>query len=400
MFLPTVAFFSPIAGESLVNRILDRLDGVDFVVRSEKDLDAVDSIEKSRAILFVGTGGTEQLVASFIDRVTLESTILLAHTGNNSLPAAMEVRAYLEQHGVDSEIRQVSLDDFGDTVQVFIHYEEVLKDLQDKRIGVIGTPSPWLIASQVNRKAVERKWGIEIVDIPFSKLKTVEPVGEDSLDTLEIMPNSTKVKDSELRSAYEIAYSLLALVKKENLDALTLECFRLVETTDVTGCLGLAALNSLGIPAGCEGDIPATFTMLLAKVLTGETSFMANVVEVDKSENTLTLAHCTVPFSLVEDFDFVTHYETDKSVGIRGQFAKSDVTLLKVSGSDLSNYWVSSGVIEANLSKKEACRTQIRIRLDSPVDYFLDHSLANHHILIPGLHTKEIRAFLGNVPKS
>jgi len=400
MFLPTVAFFSPLAAEPLVNRILDRLDGVDFVIRSEKDLDAVGPIENSRAILFVGTGGTEQLVASFIDRVALESTVLLAHTGNNSLPAAMEVRAYLEQHGVDSEIRQASLHELGNTIQVLNHYEEALKNLQDARIGIIGKPSPWLIASQVDRKDVGRRWGIEIVDIPFSKLKTVEPVGKHALDDLELSPNLTQVEDSELRAAYEIAYSLIAIAKNENLDALTLECFRLVESTDVTGCLALAVLNSLGIPAGCEGDIPATFTMLLAKVLTGRPSFMANVIEVDKVENTIALAHCTVPFSLVEGFDLETHYETDKSVGIRGRFPKSDVTLLKISGRNLSNSWVSSGVIEANLARSEACRTQIRIRLDSPVDYFLEHSLANHHIMIPGLHTKIIRAFLEHVQKS
>ncbi|MBS3795708.1 MAG: fucose isomerase [Candidatus Thorarchaeota archaeon] len=397
MSLPTIAFFSPIAGKRLTDRILKPLDGVDFVVQSEDDIDSLLGMNANRVILFIGTGGTEGLVASFVNQAPLKSSVLLAHMENNSLPAAMEIRAYLEQCDIGSEIKQGSLGDLREIIQIFHYYEDIFSKLNGMRIGIIGNPSSWLIASQIDKSAVQKNWGVEIINIPFSRLESIELVDMDELAELEMVPVHNQVEKHDLMSASEITRSLLTIKKYQKLDALTLDCFRLVEATDVTGCLALATLNSLGTPAGCEGDVPSTFTMLLAKLLTGQSSFMANVIGVNKNKNSVVLAHCTVPFSLVDDYDFMTHYETGKSVGIRGRFPKSDVTLLKVFGSDLSHYWVAEGTIQRNLTRKEACRTQLEIRLDSPVDYFLQRSLANHHILIPGSYAQEIRTFLEHV---
>jgi L-fucose isomerase-like protein len=145
--------------------------------------------------------------------------------------------------------------------------------------------------------------------------------------------------------------------------------------------------------AGCEGDIPATFTMLLARMLTGLPSFMANVASVDSELNTAVFAHCTVPLSQTEGYEITNHFETGESVGIRGKLPLTEVTVFKVFGEDLGEYWVSSGTIIENLVNDSGCRTQIRVAMDEPVDYFLEESLANHHIIILGDHAQVIAEF-------
>jgi L-fucose isomerase-like protein len=155
--------------------------------------------------------------------------------------------------------------------------------------------------------------------------------------------------------------------------------------TSISGCYSLSYLNNKdNFVAGCEGDIPATFTMLLSKLLSGKPSFMANIASVDQELNTAVFAHCTIPTSITDRYEIVNHFETGMSVGIRGKLPLTEVTVIKVLGEDLSDYWVSRGTIIDNLVNDKGCRTQIRVAMDEPVDYFLDESLANHHILVLG----------------
>jgi len=155
--------------------------------------------------------------------------------------------------------------------------------------------------------------------------------------------------------------------------------------TSISGCYSLSYLNNKeDFVAGCEGDIPATFTMLLSKLLTGTPAFMANVASIDQELNTAVFAHCTIPTSITEKYEITNHYETGMSVGVRGKLPLTEVTVVKVFGENLGIYWVSGGTIIDNLVNDKGCRTQIRVAMDEPVDYFLEESLANHHIIVLG----------------
>jgi L-fucose isomerase-like protein len=60
---------------------------------------------------------------------------------------------------------------------------------------------------------------------------------------------------------------------------------------------------------------------------------------------------------------------------------------------DLTDFWVASGQIVENEYNESGCRTQVKIKLSEPVRYFLDDSLANHHVLLIGDHVEMIREF-------
>ena len=202
------------------------------------------------------------------------------------------------------------------------------------------------------------------------------------------------VTDEAVEKAGIVAQRLNEIREKNELAAITVQCFQLLQDTNISGCYALSYLNDIeSFVAGCEGDIPATFTMLLAKMLTGTPSFMANVASVDQSFNTAVFAHCTVPTGIADEYEITNHFETGLSVGIRGSLPLTDVTIVKVFGEDLSKYWISSGTIIDNLVNDKGCRTQIRVALDESVDYFLEESLANHHIIILGDHVEAFTDF-------
>ncbi len=351
--------------------------------------------------IFIGTGGSEGEFAKFFNATRLpQPIVLLSHSLNNSLPAAMETRAYLEKQGIKSRIVHGTMDRLKAQIQRWSQFAKIQTTLSESRLGVLGGRSDWLIASGIDKDAVQNRWGFELVEIPLNRLLSAI---EDEMtpETVSLMNSfkshavSVDASDEELRSAAKVVQSMIGIVREENLDAVTVKCFKLFEETGITGCQSLSFLNDLdGKIAGCEGDIPATFTMMLLKQITGQSTFMANVADVDLDENTVILAHCTIPVSMIEKYDITSHFETGASVAVRGTLPKKEVTLAKIWGDDLTDSWIARGRIVENLSNDSACRTQIRVKLEEPVDYFLERSLANHHIVILGDHATKIREFL------
>lgn len=396
MAINIVPFFSSLSPEGLRSQVLGKIqqEGVK-IVTSAKEI-----ASKEPLYIFVGTGGTEKDVVEFLESSEVISRLnILSYDERNSLPASMEIRAYLEKRGVEAKIVHQPLNQLRDLLSRWVKYSDIIKRLKGSRLGLVGQTSSWLIASDVNRRKVNKQWGLEIVDIPIQKLiddlpDTCDNESKTCLDDFQSHALCQSVSDADIGKAGALAYRLAEIVDDFKLNAVTVQCFTLLQGTNVSGCVALSYLNDMKeLVAGCEGDVPATFTMLLAKMVTGMPSFMANVANVDLDLNTAVFAHCTVPLSMTEGYEITSHFETGKSVGIRGKLTLSEVTVFKVFGSDLREFWVSGGTVIDNLVNDEGCRTQIRVAMDEPVDYFLEESLANHHIIIPGDHVEEITEF-------
>ncbi|MFW9960274.1 MAG: fucose isomerase [Candidatus Thorarchaeota archaeon] len=396
MTINIIPFFSSVSPEGLSKEILNELeqDGVNFL-----RTDSEHTLGKP-TYLFIGTGGTENDVVKFLEETDLSSPIiLLSYDERNSLPAAMEIRSYLQKKGIDTRIVHMQLPKLHALLGRWSKYHGIVEFLKGAKLGVIGEPSSWLIASHVNPQRVRTRWGIEIEDIPIDALTKKLPyeISKEFLghvDTFKSKATCQNVSDDEIEKAGIVAQRLSELTKSEKLTAVTVQCFSLLQDTGISGCYSLSFLNDTeNFVAGCEGDIPATFTMLLARLLTGSPSFMANVASVDQELNTAVFAHCTISTSITDNYEITNHFETGLSIGVRGKLPLTEVTVLKVFGEDLNEYWVSGGTIIDNLVNDKVCRTQIRVAMDEPVDYFLEESLANHHIIIPGDHVQEIIEF-------
>ncbi len=398
-----IPFFSSLSSKSVQEDILSKLllDQSQLIIPEIFPPKEHIPQPDERFYFFVGTGGTENAMISFFQHSKLTPPIiLLSYDSNNSLPAAMETRKYLEVEGIEAKIVHGTLKELAEIIRLWTQYANIKQNLENGRIGVIGVPSDWLIASKVDEQAIKKVWGTKIIYIPSSRLisfnetkisETIKKMEGQFIDqAVEI-----EIPNQMVEEAANVTERLVQLTQEFQLDALTVECFTLLQNTDVTSCLALSYLNDQGIIAGCEGDLPSTFTMLVLHLLTGQTPFMGNVVNINLQKNTVTLAHCTVPLKMVESYSITTHFESGKSVGIRGKFKiPQKVTILKIWGKNLTQWWVAKGTIITNLDSSSACRTQVEVSLNESVDYFLERSLANHHILIFGDYKEEINRFL------
>ena len=381
---------SSLHDENSVARLSDEfLAGIfpdgDYVFRGA---DFSDFGSSELDLIYVRTGGAEGIFKSLLPEMLakgVERFYLLTSGKSNSLAASLEILSYLRQQGLKGEVLHGSPDYLRSRIRALETVAKARKQLQGTRIGVIGQPSDWLIASHADPTALMDKLGLKLVEIPMEEL-----LQEIEKATAETVPAELADK---VRKAYpgatQIYHALEVLVKRHELGAFTLRCFDLLTTVGNTGCLALASFNADGIPAACEGDVPALLSMMIAQALTGCTGFQANPSRIDVESGQMLFAHCTVPFNMVKDWQYDTHFESGIGVGIHGELPEGLVTVFKVDGK-LERHFAAEGELLYNQYEDNLCRTQVVLQL-RPEDarYFLTDSIGNHHIILPG-HCKAL----------
>ncbi len=197
----------------------------------------------------------------------------------------------------------------------------------------------------------------------------------------------------EMEKALQSHAALRHLAEQYRLSGLTIRCFDMLGKPVGTGCIALSLLNSEGITAGCEGDIPALLSMVILTGLTGEPVFMANPSSLSRKEGTVILAHCTVPLSMVEAFSLDTHFESGQGIAICGTMREGKGTLFKLAP-DLQNYMAADIDILPHEPEPHFCRTQLKVRMKGCAEYFLKNPMGNHHVICRGSYGDRVRQAL------
>ena len=356
---------------------LSEMTGFEFELTDLEHVNDYDMV-----VDFIGGGGTEGLFLKDMDRLP-KPYFLLTTGANNSLAASMEILSYLRQHDLPGEIIHGS-DDFvvkrlKDLARVF----KARKRLDGFKIARVGEPSDWLISSNVDAKTSKELNNIEIIDVSmeefFEEIHKREYVENEYTKLIK----SKNYDAKEIEEALYIYGALRRIVDKYKLDGVTVRCFDLLDTVHSTGCSALAILNAEGIYASCEGDVPALLSMAVIGELTGKPVFMANPSRIDTDKNQIVFAHCTLPINMPKDFEIMTHFESQLGVAFRGKLEEGPITVFKCNGL-LNKHFVTSGTLLRNLSEYNLCRTQIELKLDKSVNYFLTESIGNHHLIVEG----------------
>ena len=384
----------------IVGKYIETLSSLGGERNSDENISAKNSL-----LYLVVTGGTEQKLLSLINERKKhnlnESVMLIAHPFNNSLPASLETLARLQQDGVEGQI--LYLDSPEDKKGLKNIIEAITgiskpKKLENTRIGLIGEPSDWLVASSPSAELVKETWGAEVIKIDINE--TMETINNIDIEDTKSMLASLAAEASEiveptnadLENNVKVYLALKALIKKHILNAITIRCFDLVLDIKTTGCFGLAQLNDEGYIAGCEGDLVSTIGMLWINKNLNQIPWMANPAQINVEKNTLWLAHCTVPRSIVKNYDLRSHFESGIGVGIQGEFGNGPVTLLRLGGKRIEKMWLAEGEIIQTGNSEHLCRTQIEIKLTTGnVKDLLNTPLGNHIILLKGEHETRIR---------
>lgn len=376
---------SELHDEQAVNAMTHEFLGSLDIENEFHEGDYADYGTHTLSLIYVRTGGTEGIFKRLLPSLLEKSKApfyLLTSGKSNSLAASMEILSYLQQNGLKGEILHGSNEYITNRIATLAKVENARCQMNGCRLAVIGQPSDWLISSCANYDIVRERLGIELVDIPMQELlAAVAACAYEQSD----FHSDTPAINKALPGAERIYQGLKAIIAKYQLNGFTLRCFDLLKAVQNTGCLALAKLNSEGYVASCEGDVPAMLSMMTVRALTGVSGFQANPATINPETGELLFAHCTIPFDMVERYEFDTHFESGIGVGIRGYMKEGPITLFKMSG-DLSRSFIAEGTLIRNQSEPDLCRTQqvIMLKDSSQASYFLNHPIGNHHIIVNG----------------
>lgn len=351
-------------------------------------------------IIYVRTGGTEGIFKSiFCKEGSLNipdgmPVRLLTSGKSNSLAASMEILSFLNRAGWPGEILHGSAEEIalrlrgGFTKGGKSHVKEydMGRILEGYKVGVIGKPSDWLISSDVDYAVAKERLGVEIVDIDINELVGLaEEPDRKWLEGLKLnLPNKPKfgksISGKDFSGSMDIYCAMKTLVERYGLAGVSLRCFDLLTALGNTGCMALAILNSQGVVATCEGDIPTLLSMCIAHQKFGISGFQANLSRIDGDK--MLFAHCTVPLNMVEEYSYDTHFESGIGVAVHGVLPAGAARIFKLSP-DCSEMFLEDVEILENQHNDYLCRTQILVDAPGLADYFLRSPIGNHHVIIP-----------------
>ncbi|OFY45116.1 MAG: hypothetical protein A2X18_14385 [Bacteroidetes bacterium GWF2_40_14] len=383
-------------------------------LRSEYEVELIDSSQvvsslagEDLVIAFIATGGTEEKFAGKYQLLS-NPVVILSDSYHNSLAASLEISSWLSNKEVKHKHLNFPLspsrrfcEDFKQEVSALMQIQLARYKLSKAVVGLIGGESSWLISSKVNLNFVSEKFETKFLPINISELEELYKNEDVSFSINEpLIQEMTDKRDGDrsqkdITDAIKMYLALNKLIDVHNLSALTIKCFDLLSSCRTTSCLALSLLNDRGIVAGCEGDIPSLWSMLIADALCGTASFMANPSSIEVDEKSVDFAHCTAPVSLSKSYTLPSHYESKIGIGIAAQLPLGKYTIFKCSGENLDRYYAYEGEIVQNTSVVERCRTQVKFIFKSALDLdeFLNSHSGNHAIILPGKHKKILSEF-------
>lgn len=341
-----------------------------------------DSKELGVVAVFVESGGAEQKFIKLFDQLE-DYILLLTHQKNNSLPAAFEIKTYILDHGKRTNVvLGANEEEIASLISMLLSTNIAKKAMDNANLGVIGHPSDWLIASQVDYSEVKERFNFNLIDIPYEELKNEIALHQiDTIPHFHQLENKWKGKHEDLIGAFEIYSAIKRLISKYDLQGLTIRCFDLLSDFSNTACLALALLNEEGIVSTCEGDIPTLITMFIVHHLNQSSSFQANVSKIDLEQKSILVAHCTVPMNMLSKYELDTHFESGLGVAVKGELSLSECSLIKISPK-LDSFYAAYGEIKSNPNLSECCRTQIVIKLEDEDLYELIKTNKANHVVI------------------
>lgn len=355
-------------------------------------------------VYFVGSGGTERPILESSKNIEVP-ILLFSNSSNNSFAASCEVLPRLRSEGKFAEVffeEKITPENIRKKIKKFKKVREVIQEFKESHIGLIGKYSPWLVSSMEDLENIQKKLGPKVTQVELSELEEkIDEISNSKAEsvTREITSraaDTVEPSEEETIQAAKIYLGLKSLIKEKGFDAISVGCFELLPIYDNTGCLALSRLNDEGTIAGCEGDLDAALTMLMLYELTGEPGWMANVASVNPKENSLTLAHCTVPLSILDEPPMIrSHFESGKGVSFRGYFDPDQKgTIARLGGIPMDRIVIGTGTVKrSDLERGDMCRTQVEIETDGNVETLLESAPGNHLVFSKRDVSSELKTF-------
>ncbi|MCH2287899.1 MAG: L-fucose/L-arabinose isomerase family protein [SAR324 cluster bacterium] len=197
------------------------------------------------------------------------------------------------------------------------------------------------------------------------------------------------VEQEPLEKSIRILSTLRKKAESEGYQGFSVRCWPEFFTEyGCAACGAMGVLNSQGIASGCEADVYGTISTLILNWLGGEPSFIADLVDIDNSDDTGVFWHCGLaPLNMADpDASVEAGIHSNRKKPLVNEFAlkPGEVTLFRLSQSlNLTRMVIGKGKMLK--APKSFSGTSGVIRFDKPASQVMDTVISEgleHHYAI------------------
>ena len=171
--------------------------------------------ESNPDVLFFLSGGSEKLAMEQVSKGHFY--VLIGSQHDNSYASATEVKAYLNAMNIPSLLLDEEVPETKALLKDFLIVKKALKSLNDKKLGLIGQISDWLISSAIPSALLKEKLGIRLIKIPWNKLTHFSEFKASD----DFLGSFSGKKQFDLTETAKVSEMLTDTIQKWHLDAIT-----------------------------------------------------------------------------------------------------------------------------------------------------------------------------------
>lgn len=173
----------------------------------------------------------------------------------------------------------------------------VKKAMAHATLGLFGYRPTNYYVSTFDEALIRRTFGVAMnetdLKVVFDEMAAL-PEAEVKADMEQVADqyDPSKLPQGHLENHSRLYLALKKQMKAQGYDYGCIKCWPEMGNLHTTPCAVLGRLTDEGINIGCEGDVDAELTQMMQALLTGQSTFITDMIDMDEKENTLTFWHC------------------------------------------------------------------------------------------------------------
>lgn len=202
--------------------------------------------------------------------------------------------------------------------------------------------------------------------------------------------------EKEIHDGVKFYLALKEMLKREQANALTIDCFGTLAAKTLPGypCIAWSKFNDAGLYGVCEADLNSTMTQMLVTSYAGVPGFVSDPV-FDESRNEVTHAHCVSatkmegPNGPASPYILRRHLETNEGAVLQ-VLMPAGKTITVGRFADPRRFLVSTAEVTGVGDDDRGCRSQIRTRVKDAEKWLQNYQAGLHRVIFYGDHVRDI----------
>jgi L-fucose isomerase-like protein len=233
-----------------------------------------------------------------------------------------------------------------------------VKNLMNARVAQIGKLADGHINHTLDNRDIYARLGIdvnrdfEVEDVMAIADTMPEAEAAKELEAIDKSCAKQRIGNDKIMYSVKLALAVRKLAAEHDWSAVAFSCWpKLMPLRGMSGCLVNALLNNGLLPGGCEADVGGTVSMLVLKLLSGQSTVLMDLPRFDTADNSLMIWHCgTSPFDMANkrgvllERHYFADYSDDPGMKDCGPavdvvFKPGDMTAFRITGEADSFYY-------------------------------------------------------------